>query len=218
MNGKEIAWHQAFEEYSHIADSLGRPIDAGILETVIVLNLFGIETTGSCEGHLEREQTNPWIDIEARSAQEETKHVLQMFASARKELEQAMLPQDEINALFSQAHKAQNQVRLMHLQQREKLMCYLSQFYQHRQVPYDRLLVVHPRDTTGRARLESHGASMMGLWGDERQKKLLEYQHEMAVFTQFLKRVYFSQGEEALLPLLSVSPIFWFCRRRVDRA
>jgi hypothetical protein len=192
MNNKERRWQEVYAHYSQMADKTGRGIDAGILETVVVLNLLGIETTASCEGHLERGQAAPWIDIEARSAQEETRQVIYLFTHARKELEKKHLPEDEINALFAQAHQEQNRVRSIHLAQREKLMCCLTAFYQEHQAPYDHLLVVHPRDTTGRARMESHGASMVNEYDrKERQEKLVSYQQEMAAFTSFLKKKYF---------------------------
>lgn len=34
-----------------ITDKLGKPIDKGIREVIIYLNLLGVETTQSCEGH-----------------------------------------------------------------------------------------------------------------------------------------------------------------------
>lgn len=44
-------------------DSLGAPIDAGIVELVVVLNLRGLQTFQSCEGHLDHGSPYPWITL-----------------------------------------------------------------------------------------------------------------------------------------------------------
>jgi len=44
-------------------DKLGLPIDKGIFRSVVILNSLGFITTGSCEGHKDRYNTNPYINI-----------------------------------------------------------------------------------------------------------------------------------------------------------
>ena len=44
-------------------DKLGFPIDEGIFRSVVILNSLGYKTDGSCEGHSDRYNTYPWIDI-----------------------------------------------------------------------------------------------------------------------------------------------------------
>ena len=49
------------------AGRLGMPIDAGIRETVAVLNLLGLPTTQSCEGHVNDRGHGlpaPWVDFD----------------------------------------------------------------------------------------------------------------------------------------------------------
>ncbi|HEY4033549.1 MAG TPA: hypothetical protein VGL94_06245 [Ktedonobacteraceae bacterium] len=58
---KEKQWDEIAERASRITDKLGMPIDQGILETVIVLNLLGITTKQSCEGHMDHGIPAPWI-------------------------------------------------------------------------------------------------------------------------------------------------------------
>ena len=49
---------------NHVTDGLGMPIDEGIKELVLVLNLLDIETRQSCEGHgKERARTFPWVAL-----------------------------------------------------------------------------------------------------------------------------------------------------------
>lgn len=58
---------QSYEEMrarvSLLTDNVGTPIDLGILETVIMLNLLGLHTFQSCEGHLDHGHSYPWVTI-----------------------------------------------------------------------------------------------------------------------------------------------------------
>lgn len=49
---------------SNLADKLGMPIDENIKTLLIGLWVNNIETTGSCEGHLNWGEPFPWVDIE----------------------------------------------------------------------------------------------------------------------------------------------------------
>lgn len=51
------------ERLSKAADLLGHPIDKGIFRSIVILNSIGFETNGSCEGHEELYNSNPYIDI-----------------------------------------------------------------------------------------------------------------------------------------------------------
>jgi hypothetical protein len=57
------AWEETLARFSRIVDGVGCPIDPGILETVVVFNLLSISTTMSCEGHPDRPETHPWVEI-----------------------------------------------------------------------------------------------------------------------------------------------------------
>ena len=52
---------EARKQVIRLTDKLGNPIDPGILDLVTVLRLLGINTTGSCEGHLGRFTSGPYI-------------------------------------------------------------------------------------------------------------------------------------------------------------
>lgn len=187
-------WEHVNATFLHVTDQLGKGIDEGILETVIALNVLGIETTASCEGHPERGTGAPWIDIEARSGSEQSRQVARLFTQAHEAYEQQTLPSARIEALFATAHQEKERVKRLHLAQRQKLMEYLAAFYEQRHVSFERLLVIHPRDTTGRARLESQGADFQNVAPlDTRKQKLHVYQEEMQAFTAFLKQRFFSE-------------------------
>jgi hypothetical protein len=58
-------WKETLHHFSRVTDRLGKKIDAGILETVVVFNMLGITTFASCEGHTDWGLPYPWIDVEA---------------------------------------------------------------------------------------------------------------------------------------------------------
>lgn len=73
----EIAtWEEATKHFRRVVDKLGKPIDDGIFETVVALNMLGITTRASCEGHLEWGLPYPWIDVESEDT---TKHRLHQY-------------------------------------------------------------------------------------------------------------------------------------------
>src|SRR5579862_3856182 len=62
---KQVAWEAKRREIDQLIDGLGLGIDEGIKETVVAFNMLGLNTSGSCEGHLDHGLTTPWVDIEA---------------------------------------------------------------------------------------------------------------------------------------------------------
>src|SRR5215469_15931916 len=44
-------------------DNLNATVDEGIFETVVMLNLVGITTFQSCEGHLDHGCPYPWVTV-----------------------------------------------------------------------------------------------------------------------------------------------------------
>jgi len=59
----EQRYQEMYERVSTFTDKLGTPIDPGIFETVVVLNLLGLHTFQSCEGHLDHGCPYPWVTI-----------------------------------------------------------------------------------------------------------------------------------------------------------
>jgi len=64
---KQKAWKRAEARVIQFADKLGKGVDKGIRETVVGLNALGINTSSSCEGHLNWGTGAPYIDIEANN-------------------------------------------------------------------------------------------------------------------------------------------------------
>lgn len=66
---KEQHLERVFNDVARTTDAKGRPIDLGIMPAVLYLNVWGIETTFSCEGHLDHGEPFPWIWIDIGSEQ-----------------------------------------------------------------------------------------------------------------------------------------------------
>ncbi|MDQ2906387.1 MAG: hypothetical protein ABI456_07475 [Ktedonobacteraceae bacterium] len=60
---QQATWQEAEDYVSRFTDRLGTPLEAGIIETVIVLNLLGLRTFQSCEGHLRHGCAYPWVSL-----------------------------------------------------------------------------------------------------------------------------------------------------------
>ncbi|OGD03854.1 hypothetical protein A3D85_03585 [Candidatus Amesbacteria bacterium RIFCSPHIGHO2_02_FULL_47_9] len=60
---KERMWEEWEERVRDIRDSLGMPVDAGVVETVVAFNAVGLATEQSCQGHIDRGGAYSWIDV-----------------------------------------------------------------------------------------------------------------------------------------------------------
>lgn len=58
-------WDVTAERFMKVTDKLGKKIDTGIFETVVALNVLGVPTLQSCEGHMGWGVPYPWIALEA---------------------------------------------------------------------------------------------------------------------------------------------------------
>ena len=67
-------WQEAAVYFEKVTDRLGRPIDVGIFDTVVALNVLGIPTLQSCEGHLTHGLPYPWVDIEVIDTRPRSEH------------------------------------------------------------------------------------------------------------------------------------------------
>src|SRR5216683_6860035 len=63
IDWEHASWEEGRSEVSRFTDRLGSPIDEGIFDTVVVLNLLGFRTFQSCEGHLDHGCPYPWVDV-----------------------------------------------------------------------------------------------------------------------------------------------------------
>ncbi len=186
---KDRLWKEMSDRMSTVTDKLGKGIDAGIMDLVVVLNLLEFPTAMSCEGHLEWGTYAPWVDIEDQSEaiRQKSREMTDLFKVARDAYQHG----EPSSTLFDQAHQARREAIFPQLQLQQRLLNYLSSFYMDRSVPVDRHLVIQTFGI-GRIRLQSQGAPLQEIAPAERRaQKLVEYQQEMQAFTDFLKKQFF---------------------------
>jgi hypothetical protein len=156
-------------------DKLGEPIDEKIKDTVIFLTAFEINTTNSCEGHLDKGTGGPYIDIESKDIPELEKKI------------------EEVKGNEVEEEKTTKEIERKNLEEREKIMTLLEEFYKDRKVSYDRHLIINPMARNW-SRIESQGIDFQEIrTGDIKKEKLSEYQKEMSDFTKFLSDRYFGK-------------------------
>lgn len=62
--GKEEYWREVEASLDDAGDNLGMKIDKGVRKAVVALNVIGLPTEMSCEGHSDRGYAHPWVQIE----------------------------------------------------------------------------------------------------------------------------------------------------------
>ena len=183
---KQYQWEQKLKQLETLGDGLGKGLDNGIKEAVAVIQLFGILTRQSCQGHLNWGDAAPWIDIDLP---------LDIYAlgQRRRELVDQLDSLEEGTAEFEEVSQEErlmwHEERRLEALELKKTFVLLEEFYRERHVPYDERLIMD-----GRGRLTNQG-SMLQPGEDEarRGKNLYRYQREMKAFTEFLKQKFFSQ-------------------------
>src|SRR5579864_9320219 len=192
---ERASWQEAEAYVSTFTDRLGTPIDAGIVETVVVLNLLGLQTFQSCEGHLAEGCAYPWVTLVHRPLSGRFVRQWQMVCQLEEQAKgsgtieacdtylaehlrlQMAIPAWEEEDVFSQ-----------------RLKEWLEHFYaQEGCVQYkpERLVIVkyHP----GMVRLEPFFGSHMKLPSDTlKSVYLARGQAEMQAFTCYLKKCWYN--------------------------
>jgi len=187
---REQQWQELVHSYIQEAEEQGWSYEPEIVETIVVLRLFGITIYKASMGISEL-FAYPWVSIKRAGLNEEEQLVRLAWEEAQKQRELKQLPRDQIDGLFYKYHRMKDALISKHLEERGILLQHLTAFYAKHQVPYDRVLTLQDMQYT--ATLESQGAQFQILASpQERQEKLLEYQQEMQQFTEFLKHAYFS--------------------------
>lgn len=191
-------WDNMSDEVDHWTDALGYPIDKEIKEIVIALNLMGVKTIASCEGHLDWGYAYPWVDVEITSPETEKclraiKQINEQIEIEDKSLEDQypdLSPPMRLDLPEAKQLRALNYERfiLWKTYDQAKMNCLeslnilLNQFYENRDISYDRVLVIV------KDRLQSVGAYRQMIRSEEEQiLKLIEYREEMQAFSNFLK-------------------------------
>jgi hypothetical protein len=174
-NKKKSEWDRLSKELSSTTDKLGKPIDKGIIETVIALNALGFKTKMSCEGHigksgrlLKHSLPFPWISI----------------GFLKNEINLQKLPESKLPAAKRKITKASFPLIL-------ELMMLIDEFYKDRYTPLMyRVMAKHW--TPNAFRIQSFiGPYMETQTQNERSKSYHNVKKEMRAFTLFLKKKFF---------------------------
>jgi hypothetical protein len=180
---KHSLWQQALEDVDKITDRLGKGIDPGIRETVAILQLLGLHTRASCEGHLHWGEPAPWVDFESpevRTLRHQRDHLCER-------LDQLPEGDPACQQLEERVKKLSQEMRKHDAWEIKKLIPSLDAFYRERRVAYDVRLIINHHN-----RLINQGVYLQPGEGSTRQTaKLRAYQEEMTAFTAFLKQQFF---------------------------
>ncbi len=192
---KEDQLHVLRERFSHVTDRLGKGIDPGIFETVVLLNALGFRTTGSCEGHLHEGSPAPWVDLAVEVPPDEHKQAVEALREADRQETLGQLPKAERARLHREAQDRFHALDSSYQTILKRLLTLLTAFYHDRHVPYDQQLTVRwyrsLAGTVNTLRLENQGAELLPLESfATRTSKLRAYQAEMEAFTAFLAKHY----------------------------
>lgn len=168
-------------------DKLGKTIDEKIFDTILYLNAHGLNTSASCEGHLDRGLAFPWVDFS--SSDEKKKENLNNVSDElrgllvetknnynNKDVISKKRQQDEILAEISQNN----------YEQIKKLIDLLGAFYKSRKTTADMRLIVIDRATDFRLQPQG-GILQKNRPENEREEYLIKYQKELSAFTLFVK-------------------------------
>lgn len=201
---KQEMWEAMSVEVGYWVDGVGYPIDKEIKDTVIALNLMGIETVASCGGHLDKDLSYPWVDIQVYPS--EINKLIQEGIDIQEEIkiEEVSLKLKYPNLPYNDFYYISEGENLKNLRKKHWLIAVsmeeiqmkclepinqlLNQFYENRTTSYDKTLIIAKSSL---ARLRSIGIDRQYVRSsDQRLQSLKEYQEEMKDFTIFLKQKY----------------------------
>lgn len=183
-------WEKMEAEVNEIQDALGKGVEDGIKESIIVMNLLGFKTSGYCEGHLESSERAPWIDFTVEDSTENRKKSEEAFDEAEK-AQQEGASEDVLDNLYQTAHRLSDEAQRPLLEKIQELAQYLDIFYEKRQSTFEARLTL--RKNTFSCRLINQGAMLQKIQVPKtRGERLALYQNEMREFTDFLKSIFFN--------------------------
>lgn len=155
-----------------VVDGLGHRLDKGIVQAVAMLNELGINTSASCEGHVDWATGGPYIDITAKEHTEIKARLRAVKPGPAQEEEQERL---------------RAEMKLANTLEAKKILPALNEFYKARDTSYERRIGLSFYGQ-GITRLESVGVAFLSAESDPAAKveRLKEFQSEMRDFSDFL--------------------------------
>lgn len=158
-----------------ITDGLGKPIDPGILQTVVALHALGLNTSGSCEGHARWGTGGPYIDTESK-----------VGGALRNEIFEYRKKNKFKKELTAKLEAMADQARKENIKHAAKVLALLELFYKNRKTLYEARITMSFWSYNV-VRLECQGSEINGSRrGAKKLSALRTYQKEFKDFTRFL--------------------------------
>jgi hypothetical protein len=204
---------QKVAELGKVTDRLGKGIDQGIIETVALLQLYGVNTIQSCEGHADHGTGAPYIDVGAQGTEKESQELYAMLDTKQQRGWRGRLL--SVVTAFDGGQILTKYGDRM-LKKREALMAkhekeiavvrkLLDAFYQDRQVDPNVQLFIDAYFWDGQGRVRPREADELEerirkgeVTAAEREQKLQVYQTEMREFTDFVKNHFLTNDNSQL--------------------
>lgn len=178
-------WQEMVAYLRDARDGNDTPIDEGIFDTCVALNLLGFTTTQSCEGHLDWGIPAPWVQIVNEEARTLNERAYSAFARGTSEKPPAGIMPHYTKEAYEEGHAWRKQADSLIAQDFHKLLGYVEQFYRQRQIEMGCRVTL--RADTPSIRLEILGAAAMpALSIDQQHIMLAQFQDEMKAFTAHL--------------------------------
>ncbi len=203
IDWEHASWEEACHAVEQFIDKLGQGIDPGIFEMVVALNLLGIHTSQSCEGHLDHGYAYPWITV----VDAERKRLFTQVWSHVCTLE------DQAKAIgteeaYHQYLSADMHLRLMVMQREcddssfRRLTTLLDAFYEEQKIPPSpsRLLIERFKFPGTYRIVPGFSLAFDALPEHLKASYLTLGQAEMRSFTHFLKRQWQKEREKKQSP------------------
>jgi hypothetical protein len=210
LQEKRAFWNTTMEQLDRVADGLGKPIDAGIKETVAAFIVNKFPTYGSCEGHVEERfdkqiKLRPYIAVgfdEPRQRYIGEPEIRDRIATEFGILAEDVEENDSAwRAFWNYIHEHNIpetpeflEIRAKNEELQKSIQEILGTFYQNRQVVEDVRLVCEGIGPVGHFRVTTareNPKHVDSLELEQYQRQLLAEQEEVRAFTQFLKERFF---------------------------
>lgn len=215
-NTQERMWREKVEKVGKRFDRVGGEMDPGIIEAVAALNIHGIPTSGSCEGHPDRGIPSPWIGIEAENRPDERynnqnkiyEEVAQKHSITVEMLRDGKHDKEWYEACLACDASGETEAYKLWLVENVKLRNRVEELIleykkQQGEKSSSTVLITHGygpfRIFTGGRDYNERVRSIKELSGAEKEAlalRLPEHQAEMRRFADYLKQKYFSAASE----------------------
>ena len=210
---KEERWEEIEDEVENTADSQGEKVDKNIKEAVVSFQANELPTSGSCEGHLDKGYSYPWIEVSDPNEPEERfvgekeiyERVAEKYNISIEKVKEGLHKESWVEAETERSKNEETEEYKEWTEKnkelQEKAEELLKEFHEIQEVTNlsRRDLIVSEPGAGGVFRVQNRGGEYT--FKDSEEANLLkesfskgdlgDYRKEMKLFSQFLKDKYF---------------------------